>query len=65
MRAILALGDSQTVTAAYTARALGLRYNAPNVVEKLPQQAAPARNIARGGLPVPAFFSFRREGFAG
>ena len=55
VRAILALGDRQTVTAAYAARILGLRYNSPESVEncrsKLRQREVSARRRpARAGV---------------
>ena len=56
--AILALGDRQTVTAAYAARLLGLPYNSPEAVENCRSKLR-QREVLRGaGLPVPDFFSF-------
>lgn len=56
--AILALGDRQTVTAAYAARLLGLPYNSPEAVENCRSKLR-QREVLRGaGLPVPNFFSF-------
>lgn len=58
VRAILALGDRQTVTAAYTARALGLRYNAPDAVENCRSKLRQREVLRAAGLPVPDFFDF-------
>lgn len=56
--AILALGDRQTVTAAYAARLLGLRYNSAESVANCRSKLR-QREVLRGaGLPVPHFFSF-------
>lgn len=56
--AILALGDRQTVTAAYAARLLGWPYNSPEAVENCRSKLC-QREVLRGaGLPVPDFFSF-------
>ena len=56
--AILALGDRQTVTAAYAARALGLRYNSPESVENCRSKLRQREVLRARGLPVPEFFSF-------
>ena len=58
VRAILALGDRQTVTAAYAARALGLRYNSPESVENCRSKLRQRQTLRAAGLPVPEFFSF-------
>ena len=58
VQAILALGDSQTATAAYAARALGLRYNSPEAVDRCRSKLLQRQVLAAAGLPVPAFFSF-------
>jgi len=56
--AILALGDRQTVTAAYAAGLLGWPYNSPQAVENCRSKLR-QREVLRGtGLPVPDFFSF-------
>ena len=56
--AILALGDRQTVTAAYAARLLGLPYNSPEAVENCRSKLRQREVLRRAGLPVPDFFSF-------
>ena len=56
--AILALGDRQTVTAAYAARCLGLRYNSPESVENCRSKLRQREVLRAAGLPVPDFFSF-------
>jgi biotin carboxylase len=56
--AILALGDSQTVTAAYAARRLGLRYNSSESVENCRSKLRQREVLRAAGLPVPDFFSF-------
>lgn len=56
--AILALGDRQTVTAAYAARLLGLTYNSPVSVENCRSKLRQRDILQKAGLPVPAFFSF-------
>lgn len=58
VQAILALGDRQTVTAAYAARLLGLRYNSPESVENCRSKLRQRDVLRRGGLPVPGFFAF-------
>jgi biotin carboxylase len=58
VRGILALGDRQTVTAAYTARTLGLRYNSPESVENCRSKLRQREVLRAAGLPVPEFFSF-------
>lgn len=58
VRAILALGDRQTVTAAYAARALGLPYNSPESVENCRSKLRQREVLRRAKLPVPEFFSF-------
>jgi predicted ATP-grasp superfamily ATP-dependent carboligase len=57
--AILALGDRQTLTAAYAARLLGLRYNSPESVENCRSKLRQREVLREAGLPVPEFFSFR------
>lgn len=56
--AILALGDRQTVTAAYAARRLGLTYNSPASVENCRSKLRQREVLREAGLPVPDFFSF-------
>ena len=56
--AILALGDRQTVTAAYAARRLGLRYNSPESVENCRSKLRQREVLRAAALPVPNFFSF-------
>jgi biotin carboxylase len=56
--AILALGDRQTVTAAYAARLLGLPYNSREAVESCRSKLRQREVLRRAGLPVPDFFSF-------
>ena len=58
VRAILALGDRQTVTAAYAARILGLRYSSPESVENCRSKLHQREVLRDAGLPVPEFFSF-------
>ena len=58
IRAILALGDRQTATAAYAARILGLRYNSPESVENCRSKLRQREVLRDAGLPVPEFFSF-------
>ena len=58
VRAILALGDGQTVTAAYAARGLGLRYNSPESVENCRSKQRQREVLRAASLPVPSFFSF-------
>ena len=58
VHAILALGDRQTVTAAYAARALGLRYNSPEAVENCRSKLRQREVLQAAGLPVPDFFWF-------
>jgi biotin carboxylase len=58
VRAILALGDRQTATAAYAARILGLRYNSPESVENCRSKLRQREVLRDVGLPVPDFFSF-------
>ncbi len=55
---ILALGDRQTVTAAYAARALGLDYNSPESVERCRSKLRQREVLRATGLPVPEFFWF-------
>ena len=62
VRAILALGDRQTAAAAYAARALGLRYNAPASVENCRNKLRQREVLRAAGLPVPEFFSFTLPG---
>jgi biotin carboxylase len=55
---ILALGDRQTATAAYTARILGLRYNSPESVRNCRSKLRQREVLRDAGLPVPEFSSF-------
>jgi formate-dependent phosphoribosylglycinamide formyltransferase (GAR transformylase) len=56
--AILALGDRQTVTAAYAARLLGLTYNSPTSVESCRSKLRQREILQKAGLPVPDFSFF-------
>jgi len=56
--AILALGDRQTVTAAYAARPLELTYNSPRSVENCRSKLRQREVLQKASLPVPDFFSF-------
>src|SRR5713101_6498858 len=56
--AILALGDRPTTTAAYAARALGVRQNSPESVENCRSKLRQREVLRAAGLPVPGFFSF-------
>jgi biotin carboxylase len=56
--AILALGDSQTATAAHAARLLHLAYNSPESVENCRSKLRQREVLQKAGLPVPDFFSF-------
>ena len=56
--AILALGDRPALTAAYAARALGLRYNSPDSVENCRSKLRQRQVSLASGLPVPEFFFF-------
>jgi predicted ATP-grasp superfamily ATP-dependent carboligase len=56
--AILALGDSQTATAAHAARLLQLTYNSPESVENCRSKLRQREVLQKAGLPVPDFFSF-------
>jgi formate-dependent phosphoribosylglycinamide formyltransferase (GAR transformylase) len=58
VKAILALGDRQTVTAAYAARSLGLRYNSPESVENCRSKLRQREVLRAAMLPGPNFFSF-------
>ncbi len=58
VRAILALGDRQTVTAAYAARLLDLPYNSPESVENCRSKLRQREVLRAAALPVPDFFSF-------
>ncbi len=58
VQGILALGDKQTVTAAHSARAMGLRYNSPASVENCRSKLRQREVLSAAGLPVPEFFSF-------
>jgi len=58
VQAILALGDRQTVTAAYAARLLGLRYNSPESVENCRSKLRQREVLRKAGLLVPGFFPF-------
>ena len=60
VRAILALGDRQTVTAAYAARSLDLSYNSPESVENCRSKLRQRQVLRAASLPVPNFFSFSR-----
>jgi biotin carboxylase len=55
---ILALGDRPTVTAAHTARKLGLHYNSPVSVEHCRSKLRQRKVLRASGLPVPEFFTF-------
>ena len=55
---ILALGDRPTVTAAYAARALGLKGNPPAAVEICRNKLRQREEFARAGLRVPRFSDF-------
>ena len=56
--AILALGDGQTVTAAYAARLLHLNYNSPEAVENCRSKLRQREVLQRAHLRIPEFFSF-------
>lgn len=56
--AILALGDRQTVTAAYAARLLRLTYNSPQAVENCRSKLRQREVLQRARQPIPEFFSF-------
>lgn len=56
--AILALGDRQTVTAAYAARLLGLAYNSSEAVENCRSKLRQREVLRDAGMPVPDFVSF-------
>jgi len=56
---LIALGDSPTATAAYTARALAFAYNHPQAVENCRSKLRQREVLRDAGLPVPGFFSFR------
>jgi len=58
VKAVLALGDHQIATAAYAARALGLRYNSPASVENCGSKLRQREILRAEALPVPEFFSF-------
>jgi biotin carboxylase len=58
VQGILALGDRQTVTAAYAAGLLGLRYNSPEGVENCRSKLRQREALRAAGLPVPGFFAF-------
>lgn len=58
VRAILALGDRQTVTAAYAARLLDLPYNSPESVENCRSKLRQRQVLRAAALPVPDFSSF-------
>ena len=59
VQAILALGDRQTITAAYAARALGIAYNSPESVENCRSKLRQREVLRTAGLRVPDFFSFQ------
>ena len=56
---LIALGDRPTTAAAYAARALGLAYNRPEVVENCRSKLRQREVLRATGLTVPGFFSFR------
>jgi biotin carboxylase len=58
---LIALGDSPTPTAAYTARALAFHYNTPQAVENCRSKLRQREVLRDAGLPVPGFFSFRLD----
>jgi len=58
---LIALGDSPTATAAYTARALGFACNSPQSVENCRSKLRQREVLRDAGLPVPGFFSFRLD----
>jgi biotin carboxylase len=58
---LIALGDSPTATAAYTARALGFVYNSPQATENCRSKLRQREVLRDAGLPVPGFFSFRLD----
>jgi biotin carboxylase len=58
---LIALGDSPTATAAYTARALGFAYNSPQATENCRSKLRQREVLRDAGLPVPGFFSFRLD----
>jgi len=58
---LIALGDSPTSTAAYTARALAFPYNTPQAVENCRSKLRQREVLRDAGLPVPGFFSFRLD----
>lgn len=57
--AVLALGDRPTPTAAYAARALGLRGNPPENVELSRNKLRQREALAKAGVRVPQFFAFK------
>ena len=58
---LIALGDSPTATAAYTARALAFPYNSPQSVENCRSKLRQREVLRDAGLPVPGFFSFKLD----
>src|ERR1700674_3873320 len=58
---LIALGDSPTATAAYTAGALGFPYNSSQSVENCRSKLRQREVLRDAGLPVPGFFSFRLD----
>src|SRR6266568_9176347 len=56
--AVLALGDTPTVAAAYTAKAFGLEHNSPAVTEACRSKLRQREILRAAGLPVPPFFAF-------
>ncbi len=56
--AVLALGDRPTVTAAYTAEALGIAGNSPAAVEICRNKLRQRETLRAAGVRVPDFFSF-------
>ena len=55
---ILALGDTQTSTAALVAASRKLRYNSPESVRNCRSKLRQREVLKDAGLPVPDFFSF-------
>ena len=56
---LIALGDRPTVTAAYVAKSLGLRYNAPESVENCRSKLRQREILSAAGLLIPRFFAFQ------
>lgn len=57
--AVLALGDRPTTAAAYAAQALGIRGNPPEAVEGSRNKLRQREALAKTGVRVPQFFSFK------